>query len=109
MYPLYFVQCYLNNGKIEEGFETATRLQNLYKSYAQIGNPAASLTELVILFSLGVSSFVAGYEEKAGLFFKDILEHLDFHGIKRQFSDFVRQYVSMTPNAGLKALLMDYL
>lgn len=107
MYPLYFVQCYLNNGKTEEGFEIATKLHELYKLYAQKGTPTDSLIELVILFSLGISSFMAGYEDKARLFFRDILECSGFRRIKQQFSVFVRQYVSTTPNAGLKVLLID--
>ena len=107
MYPLYFVQCYLDNGKMEEGFEMAAELQDLYKLYAQKKNLKASLTELIILFSLGVSSFLAGSQEKAGLFFDQISKSPGFIGIKERFFDFVGQYAGVIRDASLKALLVD--
>jgi glycosyltransferase involved in cell wall biosynthesis len=107
MYPLYFVQCYLENGKKEEGFEMATKLQDLYMLYAQKRNLKTSLTEIIILFSLGVSSFMAGSEEKAGFFFDQISTSSGFIGIKKQFCDFVGQYAGTASNARLKAMLID--
>jgi glycosyltransferase involved in cell wall biosynthesis len=107
MYPFYFVQCFLDNGKMNEGFERATELYDLYILYARKSNLATSLTEVILLFSSGISSFMAGYREKTRLFFKKILDYPGFDGIEQQFSDFVAQYTTMTCDAGLKALLKD--
>jgi hypothetical protein len=107
MYPLYLVQCYLDNGKREEGFEVATKLQDIYKLYAQKNHLVTSLTELLILFSLGISSFMIGCEDKAGFFFNHILTSSGFSGIETQFRGFVGQYVSRTHNRDLKILLTD--
>jgi glycosyltransferase involved in cell wall biosynthesis len=107
MYPLYFVQCYLDNGKTAEGVELAIKLQDLYKLYARKSRQKSSLSELVILFSLGVSGFMIGGREKAKFFFDQILAHSDYRGIEKQFQDFVSQYVNATPNTDLKALLKD--
>jgi hypothetical protein len=107
MYPLYFVQCYLDNGKMEEGFEIATKLQELYKLYARKNHLKTSLTELLILFSLGASSFMAGNQEKAEIFFNRILKSSSFSGIEIEFRDFVDQYASTIADTGLKILLMD--
>jgi glycosyltransferase involved in cell wall biosynthesis len=107
MYPFHFIQGYLNNGKMMEGFEKATELHHLYTQYAQKKNIASSLTEIMILFSSGIGSFMAGYEEKAKFFFKKIREHPGFGGIKQQFSDFAGQYAAKTSEDDLKALLID--
>ena len=107
MYPLYFVQCYLDNGKIEEGYEIAKELQRLYKLYTRKKHPTNSLTEVFIIFSLGISSFMAGYEEKAGHCFSHILKGSGFCEIEIQFRDFVGQYIRSTTNADLMVLLSD--
>lgn len=107
MYPLYFVQCYLDIGKTEEGFEMAAKLQGLYELYVPQKNPTNSLIEVFILFSLGISSFIAGSEEKAGLFFNRVLKCPGFCGIEIQFRDFVDQYTKTTTNPDLKILLTD--
>jgi glycosyltransferase involved in cell wall biosynthesis len=107
MYPLHLVQCYLDNRKMEEGFKMAKKLQGLYKLYIQKNRLTSSLTELVILFSQGISSFMAGSKKKAEFFFLHILEHPGFCGIEKEFRVFVGQYVSATPDADLKVLLMD--
>jgi len=106
MYPFYFVQCYLNNGKIKEGLEIATKLQELHNLYAPQNNLTVSRTELVILFSLGISSFMAGYEEKALLYFSQTRESQSFGQMKSPFNRFVEHYADSTPNAGLKMLLI---
>ena len=108
MYPMFFVQCYLDNGKMTEGLEMAAKLQDLYKFYARKSRPASSHTELVILFSLGISCFLADDKNEATLYFNRILEHSGFNGIEKQFRVFVGQYVNRTPDADLKILLMDY-
>jgi glycosyltransferase involved in cell wall biosynthesis len=107
MYPFYFVQCYLNNQKMGEGLEAAKKLQRLYKLYTARRKPTVLLTELVILFSLGISSFMAGYQQEARRYFNKILESHSFGGIKKQFNAFVGQYADSNPNAGLKALLIN--
>ena len=106
MYPFHFVQCYLNNRKMKEGFKIATKLQELHKLYAAKNNLTVSRTELVILFSLGISSFMAGYEEKALLYFRQILETQSFGQMKSRFNRFVGEYADSSPNAGLKVLLI---
>jgi len=105
MYPFHLVQCYLNNGKMEEGLETATKLYDLYKIYARVKN-CAPFTELVILFSLVISNFASGHEEKAQVLFNEIPKYPSYELIKGQFIEFVSRYANKIPNRGLKTLLM---
>lgn len=107
MYSLYFVQCYLENGKMAEGYEIATTLHNLYQLYARKINRKKSLTELIILFSLGVSSFMAGFEQKAEIYFRQILENSSFSAIEKQLYAFIGQYIRVAPDARLKAMLVN--
>jgi glycosyltransferase involved in cell wall biosynthesis len=106
MYPFYLVQCYLNNGKIKESHEIAEKLHRIYMIYSK-NNNKAPFTELVILFSLGISNFAAGYETEAGNFFRIIVDHSSYTLIKDQFDEFANQYVNRIPNMGLKALLKN--
>ena len=106
MYPYHLVQCYLNNGKINEGFEIAQKLHRIYTIYSK-NNNKAPFTELVILFSLGISNFAAGYETEAGDFFRIIVDHSSYILIKDQFDEFANQYVNRIPNMGLKTLLKN--
>ena len=92
---------------MEEGFKIATELAYLFKLYARKNDAYTSLTELIIHFSLGVSSFMAGFEEKAVFFFDRILQSSGFIGIKEQFCAFVGQYARTTADVCLRTLLMD--
>ena len=106
MYPYHLVQCYLNNGKINEGLEIAQKLHRLYMTYSK-NNNKAPFTELVIFFSLGISNFAAGYETEACNFFKIIVDHPSYALIKNQFNEFANQYVNRIPNMGLKTILKN--
>ena len=106
MYPFYLIQCYLNNGKINEGLEIAEKLHQIYITYSK-NNNKAPFTELLILFSLGISNFAVGYETEAGNFFKIIVDHSSYILIKDRFDEFANQYVNRIPNMGLKALLKN--
>ena len=104
MYPYHLVQCFLNNGKFQEGLETANKLYRLYTIYSEKNNNA-SFTELLILFSLGISSFAATYEAQADNFFRSICIHPSYGLIEKQFVEFVSQYVNRIANIDLKILL----
>ena len=104
MYPFHLVQCCLNNGKFQKGLKMANKLYESYKIYSQMTNKAP-FTEVVIFFSLGISSFAAGYETEANNFFKIIVDHPSYTLIKEQFDEFIIQYVNRTSNMGLKTLL----
>ena len=106
MYPFDLVHCYINNGKTEESLDVALQLYSFYKTYSQKSN-CTPLTLPLILFPLGLSSFAAGYEDKAEVFFSNISKCPAYELIKPQFTGFVNQYVSRTPNRGLKALLAN--
>ena len=103
MYPYHLVQCYLNNGKCKEGLEIAEKLYQFYTLYNQKNK--SPLTELVILFSLGISNFASGYETEANNFFRIIVDHPSYTPIKEQFDTFANQYRNRIPNMGLKTLL----
>lgn len=104
MYPFHLVQCYLNNGRFEEGFNLAGKLYSLYKEYAHSNN-RAPFTQLLILFSLCISSFAAGHEETAAIFLDDIHKCPAYAEIKPQFTHFVSQYAGKVPDRGLRDLL----
>ena len=90
-----------------EAFKIAKKLQKLHNLYATKNNLTVSRTELVILFSLGISAFMAGNEEKALFYLRQILESQSFGQRKSSFNRFVEHYVDSTPNAGLKMLLIN--
>ena len=108
MYPFHLVQCYINNGKAEESLDLALKLYSLYKTYSQKRN-CHPITLPLILFSLGISSFVSGYEEKAKIFFSTIANCPAYELIKFQVADFVGQYINRMPNASLKTLMRSCL
>ncbi len=105
MYAYYLVQCYMNNGRYAEALETANRLHQLYLLHDKKGN---SITELVLLFSLGISSFAAGNERDARTFFNGIRLHPVYHQIKERFLLFARQYANGITETGLKVLMNHY-
>jgi hypothetical protein len=106
MYPYHLVQCYLNNGKFQEGLEIANELYGLYSTYSKI-NDKALLTELMILFSSGISSFAVRREAHTNVFFNNILDRPFYKLVKKQFVEFVSQYVNGIANIGLKTLLTN--
>jgi len=106
MYPYHLVQCFLNNGKFQEALETANKLYRLYNIYNKINNKPR-LTELVIFFSLGISSFATGHEAHATVFFNNILDSPFYKLIDKQFVEFVSQHVNRVANIGLKTLLRN--
>ena len=106
MYPFDLVHCYINNGKVEESLDVALKLYSLFKIYRQKSS-CTPLTLPMILFSLGLSSFAAGYKDKARIFFSNISKCPSYESIKPQFSGFVNQYVSRISNGDLKVLLAN--
>jgi glycosyltransferase involved in cell wall biosynthesis len=108
MYPFDLVHCYINNGKTEESLDVALKLYSLFKTYSQ-KSKCTPFTLPMILFSLGLSSFAAGYEDKAQVFFRSISKCPAYELIKSQFAGFVNQYVNRISNRDLKTLLANCL
>jgi glycosyltransferase involved in cell wall biosynthesis len=106
MYPYHLVQCYMNNGRFEQAFEIANNLYQLYFSYRQ-ENKNAPFTELLILFSLGISSFALGRQTDADGFMNRILGCPAYKNIEKPFLDFIIQYAKRLENRALKTLLMN--
>jgi glycosyltransferase involved in cell wall biosynthesis len=106
MYPYHLVQCYMNNGKFEQAFELADKLYQLYQLFRQQNN-TAPFTELLILFSLGISSFALGRQTDADGFMNRILDCPAYKNIEKPFVDFITQYVKRLENRALKTLLVN--
>jgi glycosyltransferase involved in cell wall biosynthesis len=106
MYPFDLVHCYINNGKAEESLDVALKLYSLFKIYSQKSN-FTPLTLPMILFPLGLSSYSAGYEDKAKIFFSNISKCSSYASIKPQFAGFVNQYVKRISNGDLKVLITN--
>ena len=107
MYPFLLVQCYLNINQFQPAVEVADRLDDLYKTYAKDQNQAP-FTELLIYFAQSISNFAAGRKEKARTFLKKIQTCQSYGAIEQQFCNFVRQYITMNPNSGLKEMLGSF-
>lgn len=106
MYPFHLVQCYINNGKFEQAFEIAYKLYQLFSLYKQKRH-AAPFTELLTLFSLGISSFTLSRQADAADFMNRILEHPTYKNIEKPFVDFIIQYVKRLEHEALKTLLVN--
>jgi glycosyltransferase involved in cell wall biosynthesis len=104
MYPYHLVQCYMNNGKFEQAFEIADNLYQLYHLFKQ-RNGTAPFTELLILFSLGISSFALGRQRDAHNCMNRILDCPAYKNIEKPFIDFIIHYVKRLENRALKTLL----
>ncbi|MBN1832751.1 MAG: glycosyltransferase [Deltaproteobacteria bacterium] len=104
MYPFHLVQCYLNVGSFDGAVQMAFNLYDRYKQYCHVKN-RMPITELVILFSLGISHFATACREKAKVFFDGITSFAVYESIQPQFNAFVSQYVSQTCHPELKGLL----
>lgn len=104
MYPFHLVQCYLSVSKFQPAVELADRLDDLYKKYAKDQN-RAPFTELLIYFAQSISNFAVGRKEVAHALLKKIQTCQSYGEIEQQFCNFVRQYIALTPDPGLKKML----
>ena len=105
MYPYHLVQCYMNNGKFEQAYEIADNLYQLYHLFRQQNN-TTPFTELIILFSLGISSFALGRQRDADHFMNRILDCPVYQKINKPFVNFIIQYLKRLDNRALKTLLV---
>ena len=106
MYPYHLVQCYMNNGKFKQAAEIAGHLYQLFHIFKQESN-GAPFTELLILFSLGISSFALGRQTDAGDFMNRILDCAAYQNIEKSFVDFIIQYTKRIENSALRTLLVN--
>jgi glycosyltransferase involved in cell wall biosynthesis len=106
MYPFHLVQCYMNNGKADQAFEIADRLYQLFYLYKQ-ERRALPIVELVILFSLGISSFARGCQTDAADFMNRILDCPSYKNIEKPFIDFIINYVRRLKDMAFRALLVN--